>query len=308
MARDIIRTQDIVKTYFEGEENELVVLKEINVTVQQGEFVSIVGPSGSGKSTMMQILGALDRPTSGEYWLDERSIIDMNDNELSDIRNSMIGFVFQTYNLIGRSTAIKNVELPMLYGGVPRGERRRRAKELLDLVGMGDRYNHQPNELSGGQKQRVAIARALANNPSLILADEPTGALDSKTGRQVMDLFHQIHEEQGATIVLITHNPELAEETDRILTLSDGVVISEVDKRNMNRPQDDLLRKLSRETETEIDTVLKAGYTESFQEGFSDAFREALYAELRKKIEAGQLQQIEQEGFSSRSIKSGGNV
>ena len=288
MTKEIIRTRGLVKTYFEGEENELVVLKGIDIVVQKGEFVSIVGPSGSGKSTVMQILGALDRPTSGNYWLDGQLIDNLNDNQLSDIRNETIGFVFQTYNLIGRSSAQKNVELPMLYAGVPRSERVKRARALLELVDMGERTGHQPSELSGGQKQRVAIARALANNPSLILADEPTGALDSKTGRQVMDLFHRIHKD-GATIVLITHNPDLAEETDRILTLSDGQIVNEVDKRNMERPENAFLRDLSRGSEAEIESLLHKEYAGEFEEGFSDSFREALQTELRKKIEAAQL-------------------
>lgn len=287
MANEIIRAEGVVKTYFEGEDNELVVLKGINLVVEQGEFLSIVGPSGSGKSTVMQILGLLDRMTAGTYYLNGEDVSNKSDNDLSDIRNENIGFVFQTYNLIGRSTAQKNVELPMLYAGVPRGERVERARELLELVGMGERANHQPNELSGGQKQRVAIARALANSPPLIMADEPTGALDSKTGRQVMDLFHHIHK-QGSTIVLITHNPDLAEETDRIITLSDGRIINEVDKTGMERPDNRLLRDLSTKSEEEIDRLLSESLPELFEEGFSDSFSEALEVELRKKIEAVQ--------------------
>ncbi len=187
----------------------------------------IVGESGSGKSTLMNIIGALDRPTSGEYMLDGVDIGKAKDKRLSEIRNQQIGFVFQTYNLIARTTALANVELPMLYAGMPKRERTSRAEELLQLVGMGDRMTHHSDELSGGQKQRVAIARAVANNPSIILADEPTGALDSKTGRKIMDLFHTLHHEQGKTIVLITHSQELAEETERIITLKDGVITGE---------------------------------------------------------------------------------
>lgn len=198
-----------------------------NLTVWPGEFVAIVGESGSGKSTLMNIIGVLDKPTSGEYTLDGVDIHKADDDELAGIRNNKIGFVFQTYNLIGRQSALKNVELPMLYAGVPARERSRRAKELLAMVGMGDRARHQPNELSGGQKQRVAIARAMACNPALLLADEPTGALDSQTSRNVMDLFHDLHEQSGKTIVLITHNPELAEECQRILTLKDGRIVAE---------------------------------------------------------------------------------
>lgn len=227
-SQEIIRARQIVKKYFIGTENELTVLKSVDVTVYKGEFVSIVGPSGSGKSTMMQILGALDKPTSGSYWLDGILTDEMSRNELSDARNAKIGFVFQTYNLIARSSAQKNVELPMLYAGMSRAKRTARAKELLEMVGMGDRMGHQPNELSGGQKQRVAIARAMANDPAIILADEPTGALDSKTGRQVMDIFHEIHK-RGATVILITHNAELAAETQRIFTLRDGEIVSIVD-------------------------------------------------------------------------------
>ena len=199
-------------------------------TINKGEFVSIVGASGSGKSTLMNIIGALDRPTSGKYLLDSQDISEMKDNQLSKIRNKKIGFVFQTFNLISRVNALKNVEVPMMYAGIPAAKRRERALELLKMVGMGDRVKHQPNELSGGQKQRVAIARAMANDPEIILADEPTGALDTKTGHLIMDIFHKLHDEEGKTIVLITHSPELALETDRIITLSDGKVVS--DKKN----------------------------------------------------------------------------
>lgn len=224
---DVINMKDIIKSFYIGTPNELQILNEISMTIKEGEFVSIVGQSGSGKSTLMNIIGALDRPTSGEYRLDDADIGSLSDNELSDIRNQKIGFVFQTFNLIPRSSALRNVELPMLYGGMSASKRTKRAKELLELVGMSDRMNHLPNELSGGQKQRVAIARSMANNPSIILADEPTGALDSKTGRLVMDIFHKLHEEEGRTIILITHNEELAAETQRILTISDGFIIDE---------------------------------------------------------------------------------
>jgi putative ABC transport system ATP-binding protein len=218
--------KNITKSFYIGTPNQLNILKGIDITVKEGEFVSIIGTSGSGKSTLMNIIGALDRATTGEYVLDETNINDISDDGLSAVRNKQIGFVFQTYNLIPRSTALSNVELPMLYYGMNKKDRKKRAEELLDLVGMKDRMSHQPNELSGGQKQRVAIARALVNNPSIILADEPTGALDSSTGRMVMDLFHKIHEEEGKTIILITHNNELAEETQRIITLRDGNIIS----------------------------------------------------------------------------------
>lgn len=225
--KPLIEMHGIRKSYYIGKPNELEILHGIDLTVYPGEFVAIVGESGSGKSTLMNIIGVLDKPTSGEYTLDGINIHDAKDNQLADIRNRKIGFVFQTYNLIGRQSALKNVELPMLYAGVPGGERTRRAKEWLERVGMGERMKHQPNELSGGQKQRVAIARAMVNEPALILADEPTGALDSQTSRTVMDLFHEMHNTYHKTIVLITHNPELADECERVLTLRDGLIVGE---------------------------------------------------------------------------------
>jgi putative ABC transport system ATP-binding protein len=227
MAGNIIEINNLVKNYYIGTPNELHILKNINLNIQEGGFIAIVGASGSGKSTLMNMIGVLDRPTSGTYVLDGVSTSDMTDNELSDIRNKKIGFVFQTFNLIPRNNALKNVELPMLYAGVNGKERIKRAEELLAMVGMGDRMYHQPNELSGGQKQRVAIARALANDPAILLADEPTGALDSSTGRMVMDLFHEVHERDGKTVVLITHNPELAEEAGRVVTIKDGAIIED---------------------------------------------------------------------------------
>ena len=223
-GRQLIRMRGIVKRFYVGQPNELEILHGIDLDVNEGEFVSIVGASGSGKSTLMNMIGVLDRPTEGTYWLDGTDVQDAEDDELSQIRNRKIGFVFQNFNLISRTNALRNVELPMMYAGVPQKKRTQRAEELLDLVGMGDRMLHQPNELSGGQKQRVAIARAMANDPAIILADEPTGALDSKTGRMVMDLFHRLNREQGKTIVLITHNQELAAETGRILTMRDGIL------------------------------------------------------------------------------------
>lgn len=225
--KPIIRLTDIRKNFFIGTPNELKVLKGIDLTVYEGEFLAVVGASGSGKSTLMNIIGALDRPTSGGYILDDVDVISAKDSELSGIRNRKIGFVFQTYNLIAKTNALRNVEMPMLYAGVSRKERTKRAEELMELVGMGDRMKHLPEELSGGQKQRVAIARAMANDPAIILADEPTGALDSETGRMVMDIFHKLHKEQGKTIVLITHSPELADETERLITLKDGEIVGE---------------------------------------------------------------------------------
>ncbi len=225
--RPIIQMRDIHKSYYLGKPNELEILHGIDLTVYPGEFVAIVGESGSGKSTLMNMIGALDRPTSGTYYLDGVDVEKAKDAQLSGIRNKKVGFVFQTFNLIGRQSALKNVELPMLYARIPPHERTERARQLLEMVGMADRMKHQPSELSGGQKQRVAIARAMANDPALLLADEPTGALDSQTSRTVMNIFHDLHEQRGKTIVLITHNPELADECQRVLTLLDGRIISE---------------------------------------------------------------------------------
>ncbi len=223
----VIDMHGIIKRYFIGQPNELEVLHGIDMKVRRGEFVAVVGQSGSGKSTLMNMIGALDRPTEGKYYLDGVDMFSAKDKDLSAIRCKKIGFVFQTYNLVARTSALKNVELPMLYAGIPMGQRSKRARELLALVEMENRMRHQPDELSGGQKQRVAIARAMANDPAIILADEPTGALDSVTGRLIMDIFHKLHEEQGKTIILITHSPELAEECGRILTLKDGLIIGE---------------------------------------------------------------------------------
>lgn len=220
----LIELAGITRTFNQGQPSELTVLKGIDMTIDRGEFVSVIGASGSGKSTLMNIMGLLDRPTQGTYLLDGVDVLDSSDDELASYRSTRIGFVFQNFNLIARIDAIRNVEMPMMYAGVPAKERKKRAIELLNLVGMGERLHHQPNELSGGQKQRVAIARALANKPDLILADEPTGALDTETGRMVMDLFHRLNNEQGATIALITHNPELAAETTRVVTMRDGLI------------------------------------------------------------------------------------
>lgn len=218
----IIELSKIVKKYYVGKPNELEILHGIDLQVNKGEFISITGESGSGKSTLMNIIGALDKPDSGVYKLGNIDICNTKEGMLSEIRSRQIGFVFQTYNLVARATARANVELPMLYNKVPKAERRRRAEELLELVGMKDRMSHKPEELSGGQKQRVAIARAMANNPGILLADEPTGALDSQSGRNIMDIFHRLNKEHGKTIILITHSPELASETERIVTLCDG--------------------------------------------------------------------------------------
>lgn len=224
---NVIDMQGIVKRYYVGQPNELEILHGIDLKVFQGEFVSIVGESGSGKSTLMNMIGALDRPTEGQYFLSGRDISKLQDEELSDIRNQEIGFVFQNFCLIPRMSAVRNVEIPLMYANMPPKQRRERAMELLALVGMEERADHKPNELSGGQNQRVAIARAMANDPHILLADEPTGALDSKTGHLVMDIFHKLHEEQDKTIVLITHSQELAHETERMITISDGRIIAD---------------------------------------------------------------------------------
>ncbi len=223
----MIELDGIDKRYFIGKPNELQVLQGVNLTIHKGEFVSIVGESGSGKSTLMNIIGALDKPTEGSYRLDGEDVQSLKDSQLSRIRNQKIGFVFQTFNLIGRTSARKNVEMPMMYARIPAPKRASRAKELLEMVGMTERARHAPNELSGGQKQRVAIARAMACDPPLLLADEPTGALDSATGRLVMDIFHRLNRELGKTIVLITHSQELAEETGRVVCIRDGRILAD---------------------------------------------------------------------------------
>ncbi|WP_295157214.1 ABC transporter ATP-binding protein [uncultured Ruminococcus sp.] len=229
----IIHMESVTKKYYVGEPNELQILFDIGLDIYEGEFVSIVGASGSGKSTLMNIIGLLDRQTEGEYILNGNSTKILDDKQLSRIRNKEIGFVFQNFNLIPKITALKNVEMPMMYAGVPQKQRTEKAMKLIELVGMSDRYTHDPARLSGGQKQRIAIARAMANEPSIILADEPTGALDSKTGRMVMDLFHKLHDEEGKTIVLITHSPELASETQRMITISDGRIVDDAYKKEV---------------------------------------------------------------------------
>ena len=227
MSEPVIRMENIVKTYYLGKPNELEILHGVNLTVNKGEFVSIVGESGSGKSTLMNIIGVLDRQTQGNYYLEGQDVNGMSDEVRSAIRNRRIGFVFQNFNLLPRANALKNVMVPLLYGEEHSKNGKEHAMEMLKMVGMEDRADHRPNELSGGQKQRVAIARAMINDPAIILADEPTGALDSKTGHMVMDLFHKLHEEQGKTIVLITHSQELAQETERIVTLLDGQIVAD---------------------------------------------------------------------------------
>ncbi len=220
----MIDIKDVTKKYFIGTPNELTVLKNVSLNISAGEFVAIVGQSGSGKSTLMNIIGALDRPTEGTYKIDGMSVDELDDNELSDIRNKKIGFVFQNFYLIPRTTAQNNVELPLFYMGVNKKTRAAKARELLEMVDMGERMHHMPNELSGGQQQRVAIARALINDPAVILADEPTGALDTKTGIHIMDIFKRINRQEHRTVVLITHNEQLAKMADRIITIVDGQI------------------------------------------------------------------------------------
>ena len=202
---------------------QVPALKGVNVNVNKNEYVAIMGPSGSGKSTLMNIVGCLDTPSDGTYMLNDNNVSDMSDDELAEIRNREIGFVFQTFNLLPRASALHNVELPLIYNGTPATKRRKQAEEALDRVGLADRMHHKPNELSGGQRQRVAIARALVNNPSIILADEPTGNLDSRTGEEIMEIFEDLHD-SGNTIILVTHEEYIAEHSDRIIRLRDGLV------------------------------------------------------------------------------------
>jgi putative ABC transport system ATP-binding protein len=225
MDQTLLETKDLWKIYSTGE-LEVAALRGINIRVIKGDFISIMGTSGSGKSTLMNILGCLDRPSGGQYLLDGLSVGEYSDNELSYIRNQKIGFVFQSFNLISRTSALKNVELPMIYGRVPAAERRERALGLLRDVGLGERHGHMPNELSGGQRQRVAIARALTNRPPLILADEPTGNLDSRSSNEIMEIFTKLND-QGNTVIIVTHEPDIAEWTHRVVTFRDGQVLSD---------------------------------------------------------------------------------
>lgn len=218
----LIQLQDVMKIYEIGAV-QVTALDGVSLGIKKNEYVAIMGPSGSGKSTLMNILGCLDTTTKGSYVLNGSNVSEMDDNQLAEIRNREIGFVFQTFNLLPRANAIHNVELPLIYNGTPASQRKRLAKEALEKVGLGDRMNHKPNELSGGQRQRVAIARALVNNPSIILADEPTGNLDSKTGEEIMEIFEKLHD-SGNTIILVTHEEYIAEHSDRIVRLRDGLV------------------------------------------------------------------------------------
>ncbi len=222
-AKALIQLEEVSKTYDAGE-NAVQALRGVDVAIQEGEFVAIIGPSGSGKSTLMHILGCLDSPSEGKYWLDGQDVAELTARQLARIRNQKIGFVFQTFNLLPRATVLKNVELPLLYAGLSRGERRERAMAALERVGLGNRSKHRPNELSGGQRQRVAIARALVNNPSLVLADEPTGNLDQRTGSEIIDIFENLAGQE--TIILVTHDPTIASRTGRRIMIVDGRIVS----------------------------------------------------------------------------------
>jgi putative ABC transport system ATP-binding protein len=225
----IIRTEKLIKDYQLGSET-VHALRGVDLLVARNEYVAIMGPSGSGKSTFMNLIGCLDTPSGGEYWLNGQPVSNLTDNELAHIRNREIGFVFQTFNLLPRASALHNVELPLIYGGIQAKERKKRAAEMLERVGLGDRMEHRPSELSGGQRQRVAIARALVNSPALLLADEPTGNLDSQTSAEIMSVFDQLHK-AGQTIVLVTHEHDISEHAHRTVTLRDGVIASDVRRR-----------------------------------------------------------------------------
>ena len=222
----IISTTDIRKIYTMGS-TEVKALNGVSISIKKNEYVALMGPSGSGKSTLMNLLGCLDTPTSGEYELNENFVSDMTDSELAEVRNKEIGFVFQTFNLMPRMSALDNVALPLVYNGTKKSLREEKAEEVLELVGLGDRIDHKPNELSGGQRQRVAIARALVNNPSIILADEPTGNLDTKTSVEIMQIFEKIHA-AGNTVILVTHEPDISEHAHRIIRLRDGIIESDL--------------------------------------------------------------------------------
>jgi len=226
MSEWVVEARNLTKVYQMGEV-EVHALRGLSVKIKPGEVIAIMGPSGSGKSTLMNMLGCLDRPTSGDYYLDGESVADLNDNQLADIRNRKVGFVFQSFNLLPRSTALKNVELPLRYSRTNGRNKTELAKEALISVGLADRIYHRPNELSGGQQQRVAIARAIVNHPSIIMADEPTGNLDTKSGDEIMELLLKLNRERNATLIIVTHDPEIAEQTSRVIHILDGVVVED---------------------------------------------------------------------------------
>lgn len=222
---EIIKVENVKKIYRMGD-NEVRALDGVSLVVEEGEFLIVMGPSGSGKTTLLHLMGCLDKPTEGEIYIASTPVSKLNDSQLAKIRNKMVGFVFQQFNLLPRLTALENVELPMIYAGVPKSARRKKAKELLELVGLGDRLHHRPTQLSGGQMQRVAIARALANDPMVLLADEPTGNLDSKSGEEILKIFSELNE-IGQTIIIVTHDPEVAKHAGRIVRMRDGKIVSE---------------------------------------------------------------------------------
>lgn len=233
----VVNVQDLRKQYDLGVQ-QVTGLAGVDLSISPGDFVAVMGPSGSGKSTFMHIIGLLDEPTSGRYEFEGRDVSRLSEDERADIRSRRLGFVFQSYNLLARTTAVENVELPMLYAGVPDAERRRIAKEKMELVGVAHLAHHAPNQMSGGQQQRVAIARSLVNNPALILADEPTGALDTKTSQDVMELFSRLNEEHGITILLVTHEPDVAAYAKRVVTFRDGLIVSDLlQSRSAARPE-----------------------------------------------------------------------